>query len=123
MDMLWFARRRLLSLILMIYTAVSILGTFSFAALIPYQTVQSEIENIQDTIFDPMENFLMQDPAEASSSMFIKLGRVRFSLLCMSFQRAASLLIMPICSQSSFITSMRIHYSVLKNKILLKLRI
>lgn len=106
----------------MVYTAIFVLGTFLFAALVPYQTVLSEVENTLDTIFDPVENFFIQDPVEASST-FIKLGRVRFSPLCMSFQRASFLLIMPICSQSSFITSMRIHYNELKNKILLKLRI
>ena len=125
MDMLWFTRRRLL-LILMVYTAISVLGTFSFAVLEPYQAVQFEIENTQDSIFSPVENFFIQNSAEAPA-LLTKLGSVRFFPLRMSFQRVASLLIMLItgmsCSQSSFIASMRIHYSELKNKILLKLRI
>lgn len=125
MDMLWFTRRRLL-LILMVYTAISVLGTFSFAVLEPYQAVQFEIENTQDSIFSPVENFFIQNSAEAPA-LLTKLGSVHFFPLRMSFQRVASLLIMLItgmsCSQSSFIASMRIHYSELKNKILLKLRI
>jgi hypothetical protein len=120
MDMLWFARRRLLSLVLMVYTAISVLGTFSFAALEPYQAVQSEIENTQYT------NFFIQNPAEAPI-VLTNLGSVRFSPVSMSFQRVASFLITLIggtpCSQSSFIARMRIHYSELNNKILLKLRI
>jgi hypothetical protein len=34
----------------MVYTAISVLGTFSFAVLEPYQAVQFEIETTQDTL-------------------------------------------------------------------------
>ncbi|MDR1399519.1 MAG: hypothetical protein LBJ41_06340 [Treponema sp.] len=125
MAMFWFARRRQLS-ILMVFTAISVVGTFSFDVLEPYQAVQYEIETTQDRMLSSVENFFIQNPAEVPV-MFSTLGSVRFSPLRMSFQRISSFLIMLIsvtsCSQSSFIASMGIHYSELKNTILLKLRI
>jgi hypothetical protein len=127
MDIVWFAQKKLLCLILMAYTAISVLGTFSFAVVEPYHAVESEIKNkTQDNTFGSVENFFIQHPAE-EPVILAALGSARFSPLRMGFQRIASLLGTLISgkpySKSSTIASIQIHYSDIKNHILLKLRI
>jgi hypothetical protein len=127
MYILWLARKKLLCLVLMTYTAISVLGTFSFAALEPYHLVESEIANkTQDKIFGSVENFFIQHPAE-EPVIHATLGSARFSPLRIGFQRIAPLLGSLISgkpySKSSAVASIKIHYSDIKNNILLKLRI
>jgi hypothetical protein len=111
----------------MAYTALSVLGTFSFAAVEPFQSVKFEIENkTQDKIFGSLGNFFLQHPAE-EPTIITKSDGTRFSPLPMGFQRLVSLSGSPIsgkpCSKSSVIAGTKIQYSDLKNNILLKLRI
>jgi hypothetical protein len=128
MEILWFAQKKLLCLILMACTAISVLGTFSFAVLEPYHAVESEIANkAQDNIFGSIENFFVpQLPAE-EPVILAALGSARFSPLRMEFQRITALLGSLICgkpySKSSTVASVQIHYSDIKNHIILKLRI
>jgi hypothetical protein len=123
MNMVWFAQKKLIGLIVMAYTAISILGTFSFAVLEPYHAVKSEIENhrTHDAIFGAVENFFTQHPAE-EPVFLAKLGSTRFSPLRIA--SLCSLLLKTSYAKSSpFIIAGHIQYSDLKNNILLKLRI
>jgi hypothetical protein len=111
----------------MAYTALSVLGTFSFAAVEPYHPVKFEIENkTQDKIFGSLENYFIQHPAE-EPTIITKSGSAQFSPLRMGFQRITSLLGSPVSgkpyAKSSIITSIKVHYNDLKNNIPLKLRI
>jgi hypothetical protein len=113
------------SFILALYTAVSLLGTFSFAALEPYQTVRDEIATLQDVLFDSVDRFLIQNQAE-SPPAFSSLGRARFSPMSAG-QRAAALFIIvgeaASYAQSFFTAGIRINYNEPEHTILLKLRI
>ncbi|MDR3335265.1 MAG: hypothetical protein LBT13_10345 [Treponema sp.] len=127
MGMVWFAQKRLFCLIVMAYTALSVLGTCSFAVVEPFHAVKSEIANkTQDKIFGSLENFFIQHPAE-ESIIITKSGSTRFSPLRIGFQRLASLLDSLInekpYSKSSIIAGTKTQYSDLRNNILLKLRI
>jgi hypothetical protein len=124
MNMVWFAQKKLLCLIVMAYTAMSVLGTFSFAVLEPYHAVKSEIENnrTQDKIFGSVETFFTQHPAE-EPVILAKLGSARFSPLRVAFLSGSSISGKPYSKSSSIIAGMQIQYSDLKNNILLKLRI
>ncbi|MDR3343676.1 MAG: hypothetical protein LBT14_13025 [Treponema sp.] len=127
MGMVWFVQKRLFCLILMAYTALSVLGTFSFAAVEPYHSVKLGFENkAQDKTFASLENFFLQQPAE-EPTIITKSGSTRFSPLRIGFQRLTALLGSLInekpYSKSSHITGTKTQYSDLKNTILLKLRI
>jgi hypothetical protein len=111
----------------MVYTAVSVLGTFSFAAAEPFRAVKFEIENkAQGKIFGLLENFFAQHPAE-EPVITTKLGSTRFYPLRPGFQRAASLAGLSVIgtpySKSSIIAGIKIQHGDFKNNILLKLRI
>jgi hypothetical protein len=111
----------------MAYTALSVLGAFSFAAVEPFQAVQCEIENkTQDKIFSSLGNFFLQHPAE-EPTITTKSDGARFSPLRMGFLRLTSLSGSPVNgkphSKSSLIAGTKTQYSKSKNNILLKLRI
>ncbi|MDR3171167.1 MAG: hypothetical protein LBU17_05980 [Treponema sp.] len=105
---------------LMAYTALSVLGTFSFAVVEPYHAVLGE------KVFGALENFFIQQPAE-EPVLITKLGSTRFSPLRIGFQRLASLLSVLINekpdAQLCYINGTKTQHSDLKNNILLKLRI
>jgi hypothetical protein len=111
----------------MAYTALSVLGTFSFATVEPFYAITLKEENkTQDKLFCSSAHFFIQYPAEEPAT-FTTLGSTRFSPLHMGFQRNASLLGSPIggtsFSKSSPMVCTKLAYTNLKNTILLKLRI
>jgi hypothetical protein len=126
-TMAWFSRKKLLCLILTVYTAFAVLAAFSFAAAEPFRSIGFEIENqgsgkvsaFQETFFIQRQ---VEDPA-----LFIKAGRVQFSPLRTGFQRLAFLWGRPDTgngfSGSLFLTNKKKQSLTLKNTILLKLRI
>jgi hypothetical protein len=127
MDMVRVAQKKLHSFLLLAYTAVSVLGTFSLAVLEPYQTVTFEIENnIQDNNRCAVENFFIQHSVEEPVALS-KLGDPRCSRSRISVQRIAalpgSLINGTSCSASSIIAGIAIPQSAIKNNISLKLRI
>jgi hypothetical protein len=125
--MAWFARKRLLSLIFMAYTALSVLGTFSFATVEQFNSVRFEIDNKGHArISRSLGNYFIQHPAE-ELTINAESDYVKFSPVRMSFQRIASLSGLPIsrksCSASCYAVGTEIQHSDLKTNILLKLRI
>jgi hypothetical protein len=126
-DMTLLGRKRLLRLVLMAYTAISVLGAFSFAAAEPFHAVEIEMaDKAQDTISGLAGNLFPQHPAE-EAAISAKAGGVRSSPARTDFQHAASLSGLPASGKHypklTCASETKTHCAGVKSIILLKLRI
>jgi hypothetical protein len=121
-----FARKKLPCLIFTVYTALAVIGAFSFAAVDSLRAVDFELGEPGNRIFGSLDTYFVQSPAE-EPTLVVKANGTQFSPVRVGFQRFAStfglLNIGNAFSKSSFAANANIHYINPKNTILLKLRI
>jgi hypothetical protein len=119
--------KKLPCLILVAYTVLAIVGSFSLAATEPLRSVNYTIENHKsDTILGALENHFVQHPAE-EPGITTKTDNTSFSPIRTGFQRIASIFGLTntgiTLSKTPFMANTKITYTGLKNVIPLKLRI
>jgi hypothetical protein len=122
-----FPRKKLPRLIFTVYTALAVIGVFSFAAVDSLRSVAFEMgEPAGDRISGFPDNRLFQYSAE-EPALVAETSETQFPSMRMGFQRFASafglLNIGNAFSKSSFAANANIYYINPKNTILLKLRI
>jgi hypothetical protein len=125
--MVRFSEKRLPYLVLVVYTALAVMGTFSLAAAEPLRSVNLKIENPpSNKISGSLGSYLIQYP-EAELAIIAKTDDTPFSPLRIGVQRIAFLLGPSSTGnaffRSSFAASAGTQYINLRNNILLKLRI
>jgi hypothetical protein len=125
--MVRFAREKRFFLIVAAYTALSVLGAFSFAAAEPYRAVNAAVgSTTQGRLSSALGDFAAQHPL-ADPTLNAQSGGTRSSPVSMGLQRLTFLAASPLSgkpySRSPLIAGAIAQYGAVKNTILLKLRI
>jgi hypothetical protein len=125
--MAWFSKKKLPFLFLAVYTALSVLGVFSFAAADGLRLVYVGPENpVLGNVYAAQDNFFIQCTAE-EPIVISKPGAAQCNPVRAGFQRTVFLPGFSGAGNASSVSSLAVNartpYTNAKNNILLKLRI